>query len=262
MKYKGVDGDLKVENISKAYQNNKVILQKGPSETFRNKILTRTMESPQTCVVVGGSPNILNYGLGEKIDERDKIIRVNSCNVEGYEKHVGKNTNIWATSLNPMKTFDEKRWGNFYFPEEIRDNEVWFRVVATYKQYMIYINKWFGVGMNYRILSRKGYGRKDNIFTNQASPKPPSKPRVTVTTGTMAILGALQLFKVVDIVGFTFYNETDSTDNSTYVGITLDENLKKHAKGNALLLKPYVDEGRLIWMSDEEQENYQKIIGS
>ena len=44
------------------------------------------------------------------------------------------------------------------------------------------------------------------------------------------ILENYKLFKVVDIVGFTFYNETDSTDNSTYVGITLDENLKKHGK--------------------------------
>ena len=130
------------------------------------------MESPQTWIVVGGSPNILNYGLGEKIDERDKIIRVNSCNVEGYEKlKCRKEYKHMKASLNPMKTFDEKRWGNFYFPEEIRDNEVWFRVVATYKQYMIYINKWFGVGMNYRILSRKGYGRKDNIFTNQCKSK-------------------------------------------------------------------------------------------
>jgi len=261
MKFSGVSGDLKIENISKGYRNDKVILEKGPTNSYHNKLLTNTMQSELSCVVVGGSPNILNYGHGQKIDERDKIIRVNSCNVEGYEKHVGKTTNIWATSLNPAKTFNESRQGNFYFPEEIRDNEVWFRVQVTYKQYMEYVNRWFGTGMNYRILSKKNYSTKENPFTENSSPNTKKfKKRPTITTGTMAVLGALQLYKEVDIVGFTFYNETSSTDNSTYVGITLDENLKRHAKANATLFKPYVEEGRLSFLNDQERENYEKLL--
>lgn len=261
MKFNGVSGNLKVENISKGYRNDKVVLERGPKDKFHNILLTNTSRLDLTCVVVGGSPNILNYGLGEKINQRDKIIRVNSCNTEGYEEHVGNTTNIWATSLNPAKTFNKSRQKNFYFPEEIRDNEVWFRVQMTYKQYMEYINRWFGNGMNYRILSNKNFSTKNNPFTKDASPNTkPFKKRPTITTGTMAVLGALQLYQNVDIVGFTFYNETSSNNNSTYVGITLNEDLKRHAKANATLFKPYVDEGRLIFLNDQERENYDKLI--
>ena len=83
------------------------------------EILPDVSESDESCIVVGGSPSILEYGLGEKIDSFDRVIRVNSCPVKGIESHVGSKTNIWVTSLTMQKCLDEKRWGKLFFPNQL-----------------------------------------------------------------------------------------------------------------------------------------------
>ena len=258
MKYKSLPYKFEIRNRSMAYKDGELILEKGPHEKFYNRMLTNTDDSNLRCVVVGGSPNILNYEYGGKIDLFDKVIRVNSSPTKDYEHHVGKVTNIWATSLNPGKTFDPKRWDNFYFPDELRDNEVWFRTIATYEQYSPYINRWFGNGINYRVLTTKMM-KSPPKFTKKSST--PIGNGTIYTTGIQAILGALQLYKKVSILGFTFYTETKSDNNTTYPGITLSENLKKHAKGNASILQPFVEDERLIFLHEEEEKNFKSILG-
>ena len=131
---------------------------------YNYRILNDISEREDSCIVVGGSPNILNYEYGDEIDSFDKVIRCNSCPVEGIEKHVGSKTNIWSSSMTVYKCFDEERWGNFYFPDQLLDNEIWFRTEHTMLNYKQIAEVWFDKEIKCRILRYKSpqkYGMKN-----------------------------------------------------------------------------------------------------
>ena len=48
-------------------------------------------------LVIGNGPSIINYEIGNKIDEFDCVVRLNNYITKGYEKNVGSKTSIWAT---------------------------------------------------------------------------------------------------------------------------------------------------------------------
>uniref|UniRef100_A0A061SB48 beta-galactoside alpha-(2,6)-sialyltransferase n=1 Tax=Tetraselmis sp. GSL018 TaxID=582737 RepID=A0A061SB48_9CHLO len=48
----------------------------------------------KSCAVVGSSDNLLRQFLGDEINDHDVIIRFNGATTKGYEKHVGRLTNI------------------------------------------------------------------------------------------------------------------------------------------------------------------------
>ena len=77
-------------------------------------------------VVIGNSPTALLHEFGELIDSFDKVIRVNKCVTEGYEKFIGTKTSIWSTTTN-------KRWEGF-FPPVISDFRVWLRSRRTFEE--------------------------------------------------------------------------------------------------------------------------------
>lgn len=51
------------------------------------------------CLIIGNGTSVLDYELGEHIDKFDNIVRFNAYKIEGYEKHVGTKTDIWATCV-------------------------------------------------------------------------------------------------------------------------------------------------------------------
>lgn len=55
----------------------------------------------KSVVVVGNAPTLLLKELGAVIDSHDIVIRINGYKIEGYEKHVGTKTNIYARSHTP-----------------------------------------------------------------------------------------------------------------------------------------------------------------
>jgi len=228
------------------------------------EILSDVSESDESCIVVGGSPSILEYGLGEKIDSFDRVIRVNSCPVKGIESHVGSKTNIWVTSLTMQKCLDEKRWGKLFFPNQLLDSEVWFRTEHTMFNYKQLLDINFDRKINCRILKYKKPRKwkiqeiqKNDIFSRNTNADIPNK--FHLTTGVYAIIAALQLYKKVQCVGFTFYKENDAIKNHTYSGIVLNENLQKDASKQKECLKGYVDKGRLVFLEDSERQLFDSI---
>ena len=49
------------------------------------------------CIIVGNGTSVLDAKLGDKVDGFNTVIRFNSYRIVGYEQHVGKKTDIWAT---------------------------------------------------------------------------------------------------------------------------------------------------------------------
>ena len=229
----------------------------GNYKDYNYHVLTDISEKEDSCIVVGGSPNILNYEYGDKINTFDKVIRVNSCPVEGFETHVGTKTNIWASSMTVYKCFDEDRWGNFYFPDQLLDSEIWFRTEHTMLNYKQIADVWFDREIKCRILRYKSpqkYGMKNVAEKDEFSKKIKEVVDCFLTTGVLTIVGALQLYKEVTIVGFTFYTENDAEKNHTYSGIILNENLRRHAEKQKNLLFPFVEEERVKFLIPEEKE--------
>lgn len=63
-------------------------------------------EKKDTIAIIGNSPNILSESDGAYIEEFDIICRLNSFTTSGFEKYIGKRTDIYVTCLidNPSKT--------------------------------------------------------------------------------------------------------------------------------------------------------------
>lgn len=60
-------------------------------------------------ILVGNGTRILDYSLGEEIDQFDTIVRFNMFQIYGYEKHVGTKVNIWGLNeIILMKDFHYK----------------------------------------------------------------------------------------------------------------------------------------------------------
>ena len=54
----------------------------------------------KTCAVVSNSGDLMNHEYGEFIDSHDVVIRCNWCLIDGYEKHVGKRTDIKLINIH------------------------------------------------------------------------------------------------------------------------------------------------------------------
>jgi len=52
---------------------------------------------PQSCVLVGNGPSILNHQLGTVIDGFDEVVRFNAFAIRGFEDRVGTKTTLWST---------------------------------------------------------------------------------------------------------------------------------------------------------------------
>ena len=217
------------------------------------------MEKGHSTIVIGGSPNILNYEYGSEIDTFDKIIRLNSCVTENFEKHVGSKTNIWATSGTKDKW--KERWGEYFFPSTLLDSEIWFRTEHTLKDYGLLAEKYYGRNLNFRVLRYKPSNSDDfgGLLVHKESRGKYSRYPF-LTTGMMAIFGALKFYKEVTIAGFTFYTESDNAEiSNVYSGVSLNENLKQYAQSHRNMLKPFVECGRLKFLIPEEKEIFNNI---
>lgn len=134
-------------------------------------------------IVIGNAPTVLLKELGSEIDKFDKVIRMNHYHIEGYEKHVGTKTNIYARSHNPE-----------YPPSDgSKYEEVWLR--PEWKMWNV--KPWFHVPIinmdesNIIPLTRKNF-----------------KNNKTQTTGFRAIMTALKKFgSPVHVLGFNFFNQ-------------------------------------------------------
>lgn len=58
------------------------------------------------CVLMGNSPKILDYKLGERIDQFDYVVRINDAPTENYEEKVGSKTDLTILNRTVQKESD------------------------------------------------------------------------------------------------------------------------------------------------------------
>jgi hypothetical protein len=144
------------------------------------------------CIVVGNSASLLFNEFGEKIDSFDVVVRLNSFEIEGYEKHVGTKTTIWARTHGIELA--QKDGSKF--------DEVWLKP---------------GWDTNYNKEEYNFYSKCPVLNWEKTQVFPLKTPRIdnlNCTTGFSAICTAMLRCKdPITIVGFTFFTGREE-DNS------------------------------------------------
>ena len=55
------------------------------------------------CAVISNSPLLLEKNYGELIDSYDVVFRCNRTQINGYEKHIGRKTDIRVINIHLSK---------------------------------------------------------------------------------------------------------------------------------------------------------------
>ena len=201
----------------------------------------------EKVIIVGNSPSILSQKLGEIVDAHDVVIRINRCVTKGYEKHIGKKINIWATTSN-------ENLNNFIPDGYNKLDHIWVRT--------------------WRLLSDK----HTRVSQNLNLPKEPEIPKYVMyktpqfkknayfqdlikglkhepCTGLLTILTSTLFYKDINLLGFTFYTEQKNEDAFGYYRSSELNAGGKHAEDS--LWQENKDSG---FASEEEGARRQKVL--
>ena len=204
--------------------------------------------TPKTkCIVVGGSPTLINAGYGTLIDSYETVVRVNMCHTHGTmrsitRKDLGTKTSIWCTSVNKRK---QPNTSDYFLPETLEDNQVWFRMKQGRDDYTQLIENKFGK-INASVL-RNHTGHTSKIDTELRH----VYGNNYIVTGVLAILNCIRLYGDVTILGHTLYLE--SNKSTTYPGKVTDEKLSDNCKPLIPILKRLHQEGKLVFINNDEK---------
>jgi hypothetical protein len=155
----------------------------------------------KTCAVVSNSGELVNHEYGELIDSHDVVIRCNWCLIDGYEKHVGKRTDIklitphLARLICDYKNVSKDPHFNEVFPswsslkiEDIIKDEV----VILHLMGNSYLNTVKSKLSNNEIYSLSEFGYNDGY----------------IGTGMYAIMLAAKLFENISCFCFDFWTKS------------------------------------------------------
>jgi len=193
-------------------------------------------------IVIGNSPTVLLSELGKEIDAFEKVIRVNKCQTQDYERFIGKKTSIWSTT-------DNERW-NFYIPDRIEDQRIWVRSPRTLRK-MNSSNQFQKIckslcmdSLNVEVLFKleKSDNKIRDFFNGSGNQYWKPDLRHEPCTGLLTILRAISEFKRVAILGFTFSTDDISGGSFEYYRkdeiksgelLTSEEHLKNQKLGSS-----------------------------
>ena len=177
----------------------------------------------KTCAIVSNSGDLMNHEYGSLIDSHDVIIRCNWSLIDGYEKNVGRRTDIRVTCIHLARLIHDfesvskdshyrecfPSWSNLTIDELIYDDEVLILQPNT----NMYKN-----GIQSRLNGNEVYALSDiatgGIFDYKGT---------HLSTGIIAILVASEMFESVSCFCFDFFQKEQKHyfENSIH-------NLKSH----------------------------------
>ena len=86
-----------IENVfrSKPLQyESKYTIDELIQRTFELNKITKNIDKGDSIAIVGNSGKLMNESYGKLIDSHDLVFRCNLAQTNGYEKHVGSNTDF------------------------------------------------------------------------------------------------------------------------------------------------------------------------
>ena len=172
-----------------------------------------------SAVVVGAGPSILGSNLGETIDNFDVVIRCNNFEIEGFEKDVGKKTDIWA--VNTSRSTAPRDYTAF--------KEIWFKDQPAHKLLQKLSYNQDALEICRMISDPREYCK--SLELNGIKIEPGENPSL----GFRAILMAISEYGSVHIAGFDFFEGSE------------DKKFFKHY---------YTDSGK--WAAKAQTDYYQK----
>ncbi len=202
-------GYTKIEQL---WHNEKELMDKDKAMFKKSNIPSNNLKK---VLIVGNSPNILKYEVGNKIDEFDYVIRINDFKTKGFEKYVGSKTDYWLTSFSPA---------------------IDIRQVESFKGIFTANSNWTDGVFNSRIkrIVPNSHLNKVEVLSKNSLTKLKKRIGYTnslkwPTSGLLAIESAIQKFKGCEIYihGFSFFKES-SKYVSHYWKETKKEEFNRH----------------------------------
>jgi hypothetical protein len=214
----------------------------------------------EKVIIVGNSPSILTKELGSIIDSYDVVIRINRCITNGFEKHVGKKINVWATTKTRSKRMKELNIESF-IPDGYENLDcIWLRTPYTKNDLKLPKKPKISKHIMYKTPKFKS---KFTKLTAELKHEP--------CTGLLTILTSTLFYKDITLVGFTFYTEQKDEDVFAYYrssevngdGVHVEDSWWKEAKKSGIatysegarrqgIVKKLVDDGIVKILNEEE----------
>ena len=169
-------------------------------------------DSSPSVIIVGNSPSILSKEYGSVIDSYDIVIRVNKCVTRGYEKFIGKKTDIWATTKT--NSYGSKD----FVPDNYQKlRGLWLRSTRLAKgkkpnHRMIHLPEDFP-DISHHIMYKTKESKK--AFTPILKIYGLGNPHEPCT-GLLTILTSLLFYEDITVHGFTFYTEQQDKRATAY----------------------------------------------
>ena len=179
-------------------------------------------------LIIGNGSSVLNYSFGEQIDKFSVVSRINNYSITKFEDYVGFKTDIWFNGANQNLKKRKK------MPEEV---VIFIPAEILHRK---------GETIHNRISKRLNIS-KDNYLLVPIETMEKYEKQLGVirpTTGTSAILWAMDNYQEVIIHGFDFFIDSKSHYNENLVNkwlIELGIN-KKGLKHNMEAEKKYIED--------------------
>jgi len=177
--------------------------------------------SDKTCAIVGNAPTVLENQYGNFIDAHDIIVRFNHSQTKGYEIQVGTKTNFRVISAkvfgykecNQLTSFDSN-----FIPTLKDEHFILKSDMNLSSRYLVggLINNINGSNK----ISIVQPSVQKTILENLSATEP--------SAGFFGIHLFLSFFKSVNIFGFDFYKNADTTQNLHYFEQVYSPGLELH----------------------------------
>jgi hypothetical protein len=163
----------------------------------------------KTCAIVGNSPILLDTEFGKQIDDYDVVIRCNHGPIEGYEKHVGSNTNFRIVS-SKVFGYDEitslSKFDHNYLSDLDNQHFILKLPLNRFPNHALHgFQKNFG-GTNKVSIMKDSF--QQTIKQSVGGDEP--------STGIFALILFLCFFEKIDMYGFDFYSGRGKTNKLHY----------------------------------------------
>lgn len=169
------------------------------------------MDKKSKVIIIGNSPEILDYEYGSYIDSFDTVIRINHCPTAGYEKNIGSRTDIWATTHH---YFHPNFWPNWANLQQVwtRTPTVKVKVPTDFSKHKMHFMTM------YKTSAWKTHKTPSGTKFIEICKPLNHEP----CTGLITILTSTLWEWDITIHGFTFYTESDGETTGYYREDELD----------------------------------------